>query len=99
MQPRDERPALQTRTEPVRTFESIADAIVYRWQTERDTWVSTSEVEQVRAYLAGIGVATLPLPDGSFSVAGEQRSAVGAAHLVLLGLKHLQASRKNRARF
>ena len=96
---RDERLGLHTRTDAARAFESIADAIVYRWQTERDTWVSTSEVEQARAYLAGIGVATLSLPDGSFSVEGDKPSAVGASHLVLLGLKHLQASRKTRSRF
>jgi hypothetical protein len=96
---RDERPALQTRTEAARAFESVADAIVYRWKTERDTWVSASEIEHARAYLAGIGVATLSLPDGSFAVEGEKQSTVGAAHLVLLGLKHLQASRKSRSRF
>ena len=96
---RDERLAFLTRTEAARAFESIADAIVYRWQTERDTWVSSAEVEQARAYLSGIGVATLPLPDGSFSIEGDKPGAVGAAHLVLLGLKHLQASRKTRSRF
>ena len=99
MQPHDERPTLQMRTDAARAFESIADAIVYRWQTERDTWVSTSEVEQARAYLAGIGVATCSLPDGSFSVEGDKQSAFGTAQLVLLGLKHLQASRKTRTRF
>ena len=34
-----------------RGFESIADAIMYRWSVERDTWVSTIEVEQAREYL------------------------------------------------
>jgi len=39
-------------------FEAIADAITYRWSVERDVWVSPSEVEQARSYLARVGVAT-----------------------------------------
>ena len=40
-----------------RGFESIADAIMYRWSVERDTWVSTIEVEQARDYLERSGMA------------------------------------------
>lgn len=90
---------ITTRTDAARAFEAIADAIMYRWRAERDTWVSATEVEQARAYLAGLGVASLPLPDGQFAVQGERPDTLGAPSLVLLGLRHLQASRKSRPRF
>jgi hypothetical protein len=77
-------------------FESLADAIMYRWSVERDTWVSTSEVEQVRAYLERAGMPTSELPDGQFALAGEPMSTLGAARLVLLGLRHLHAARRSR---
>ncbi len=83
----------EARTEAARGFEQIADAIMYRWSVERDTWVSTAEVQQARAYLDRIGVSTDALPDGQFAVTGPHMSTVGAARLVLLGLKHLHAAR------
>ena len=77
-------------------FESTADAIMYRWSTERDTWVSKDEVEQARAYLERQGVLTRSLPDGRFAVAGDGET-LGAAHLVLLGLRRLHTARRARA--
>ena len=88
--------ATDTRTETARGFETIADAIMYRWTCERDTWVSTAEVEQARAYLERLGVATSRLPDGQFSVGVEPMNTLGAARLVLLGLRHLHAARRIR---
>ena len=78
------------------SFEAIADGIMYRWSVERDTWVSANEIEQVRAYLDRAGIATVELPDGRFAVEKETAQALGAARLVLLGLKHLHASRRSR---
>jgi hypothetical protein len=80
-----------------RGFEAIADAIMYRWAVERDTWVSPTEIEQTRAYLERVGVATRPLPDGRFAVEGEP-NAYEAAPLVLLGLRHLHAARRGSGR-
>jgi len=77
-----------------RGFESIADAIMYRWSVERDTWVSTIEVEQARDYLERSGMAVTTLPDGRYAVAGETVDTLGAARLVLLGLRHLSAVRR-----
>ena len=77
-----------------RGFESIADAIMYRWSVERDTWVSTIEVEQAREYLERAGMAITPLPDGGYMVSGERADTVGDARLVLLGLRHLSAARR-----
>lgn len=79
-----------------RSFEVIADGIMYRWSVERDTWVSAAEVEQARAYLERSGIRTRPLPDGRFAVETEAAEALGAARLVLLGLRHLDASRRGR---
>src|SRR5262249_54340538 len=84
------------RTDAARGFERIADAIMYRWSVERDTWVSATEVEQARAYLERVGVSTDALPDGQFVVTGQRMNTVGAARLVLLGLKHLHATRRTR---
>jgi len=81
----------------VRRFEAIADTIMYRWSSERDVWVSDAEVEQARAYLARRGVNTSTLPDGRFSV-GDTASTLGAARLVLLGLRHVHAQRRSRVR-
>ena len=89
-------PGAEARRE-TRGFEAIADAIMYRWSSERDVWVSADEVEQARAYLARLGVVTSVLPDGRFSVEGESLSALGAARLVLLGLRHFHAQRRARA--
>ena len=50
------------------SFEAMADTILYRWSAERDTWVSASEVEEARAYLARQGIATSALPDGRTQV-------------------------------
>ena len=77
-----------------RNFEIIADSIMYRWSVERDTWVSTTEVQQARAYLERAGIATAPLPDGRFTVAGDAARTLEAARVVLLGLRHLHASRR-----
>jgi hypothetical protein len=85
------------RVATARTFEAIADAIMYRWSTERDTWVSPSEVEQARVYLARLGIETSPLPDGRFEVRGDTASTLEATRIVLLGLRHLHASRRTRA--
>jgi hypothetical protein len=81
-------------TRTARGFEAIADAIMYRWSVERDTWVSTIEVEQAREYLERAGMAVTPLPDGRYAVAGETVDTLGAARLVLLGLRHLSAVRR-----
>jgi hypothetical protein len=89
--------ALRGRSEAARGFEAVADAIMYRWTVERDTWVSATEVEQARAYLERAGIATTLLPDGRFAVAGQTPDTLGAARLVLLGLRHLHAARRSRA--
>ena len=74
-----------------REFEAIADSIMYRWSAERDVWVSQEEVEQARAYLARVGVST--------SSPGESTaSTLTAAHLVMVGLRHLHANRRARLR-
>ena len=79
---------------PVRpSFEAIADTIVYRWSVERDTWVSPSEIEEVRSYLAREGIATSALPDGRFALNGETSNVLGAERLVLLGLRRLRGTR------
>ena len=88
--------ATDVRAEAARGFETMADTIMYRWTVERDTWVSTREVEQARAYLERAGVPTSVLDDGTFAVAGEPADTLGAASLVLLGLKHLHAARRSR---
>jgi hypothetical protein len=77
-----------------RGFESIADAIMYRWSVERDTWVSTIEVEQARDYLERSGMAVTTTTDGRYVVAGDTADTLGAARLVLLGLRHLSAVRR-----
>jgi hypothetical protein len=77
-------------------FEAIADGIMYRWSVERDTWVSSAEVEEVRAYLARQGINTTLLPDGQYSVESDGARTVGRAHLVHLALKHLHAARRER---
>jgi hypothetical protein len=88
--------SLGGRGDTVRGFEAIADAIVYRWSVERDTWVSATEILEVRAYLERAGIGTIALPDGRFRVEGEARDALGAARLVLVGLRHLYATRRGR---
>ena len=75
-------------------FEVIADGIMHRWSTERDTWVGPNEVEQARAYLAHVGVATRPLPDGRFVIEDATATVCEASRVVLLGLQHLLASRR-----
>lgn len=77
-----------------RGFEAIADTIMYRWSVERDTWVSTIEVEHAREYLERSGMIVTRLSDGRFAVAGESADTLGAARLVLLGLRHLSAARR-----
>jgi hypothetical protein len=81
-----------------RPFETIADAIMYRWSVERDVWVSATEVVEARAYLARVGIDTTELPDGRFITAGSAAEALDAARLVLLGLRHLHAARKAASR-
>ena len=81
---------------PAEGFEAIADTIMYRWSAERDVWVSPSEVEQARAYLERVGVVTSPLPDGRFGVGGSTAATLEAARVVLLGLRHLHATRTGR---
>ena len=83
-----------SRHETTRGFEAIADGIMYRCSVERDTWVSATEVEEARAYLERLGIATTPLPDGRFAITGEAADVLGSARLVLLGLRHLHAARK-----
>jgi len=70
----------------------MADTILYRWSAERDTWVSASEVEEARAYLARQGIATSALPDGRFALQGAE-SAVEASRLILVSLRHLYERR------
>ena len=81
-----------------REFEAIADSIMYRWSAERDVWVSQEEVEQARAYLARVGVITSPLSDGRYTMGESTASTLAAAHLVMLGLRHLHAHRRTRLR-
>ena len=76
------------------TFEALADTIMYRWSVERDVWVSPSEVEQARLYLARAGVATRALPDGRYAIDGDRAAVCGPARIVLLGLRHLHANRR-----
>ena len=85
-----------TATLPAGGFEAIADTIMYRWSAERDVWVSPSEVEQARAYLQRVGVATSPLPDGRFAVGGSTAATLAATRVVLLGLRHLHSTRRGR---
>ena len=85
-----------TGTLPAEGFEAIADTIMYRWSAERDVWVSPSEVEQARLYLERVGVVTSPLPDGRFAVGGGTAATLEAARVVLLGLRHLHATRTGR---
>ena len=82
---------LDSEAEHGREFEAIADSIMYRWSAERDVWVSREEVEQARAYLARVGVSTSSL--GEITA-----STLTAAHLVMLGLRHLHAHRRTRLR-
>jgi len=88
------RPAIDS--EAARAFETSADTIMYRWAAERDVWVSPAEIAQARAYLERVGVTTAALPDGRFAVHGETAATLGAARLVLLGLRHLHARRRAR---
>lgn len=83
------------RSEVSRGFEAIADAIMYRWTVERDTWVSPTEVEHARVYLERAGISTRALPDGRFEVSGGQASVCEAAPLVMIGLRHLHATRRS----
>jgi hypothetical protein len=85
-------------SEAARAFETSAETIMYRWSAERDVWVSPAEIEQARAYLQRAGVTIVELPDGRFTVHGETAAALGAARLVLLGLRHLHARRRARPR-
>jgi len=80
-----------------REFEAIADSIMYRWSAERDVWVSREEVEQARAYLARVGVSTSSLSEGRYNLE-ETASTLAAAHLVMVGLRHLHAHRRTRLR-
>jgi len=77
-----------------RGFESIADAIMYRWSVERDTWVSSIEVEQARDYLERSGLDVTTTSDGRYVGAGDTADTLGAARLVLVGLRHLSAVRR-----
>jgi hypothetical protein len=87
----------RTRIEAARAFEAIADTIMYRWETERDVWVSTTEVNQARAYLERAGV-TASMLDGRLALGSEPADTLDAARLVLLGLRHLHAQRRTRVR-
>jgi hypothetical protein len=84
--------AADVRADGTRGFEAIADAIMYRWSVERDPWVSASEFDQARAYLqrAGVDVGRL------HGVTGETADTLEAARVVLLGLRHLHATRQRR---
>ena len=73
-------------------FDAVAKAIMYRWTAERDTRVSAAEVEQAREYLTRKGVWTTALAEGRFAVHGAVAS-VDAAHVVLLGLRHVVHAR------
>ena len=75
-----------------RSFEEAARSIMYRWAVERDTWVSTTEVAEARAFLQAIGIVTTELPDGRFAL-GEEESAVEASRLILVSLRHLYERR------
>jgi len=81
-----------TPTKSSRPFEEAARAIMYRWTTERDTWVSTEEIAEARAFLQAIGIATTELPDGRFALQGTE-SAVEASRLILVSLRHLYERR------
>ena len=82
---------------PIRPgFETIADAIMYRWAVERDTWVAPREVEEARAYLDRVGVTSRALPDGLYELTGEVATVCEATQLVLIGLRRLHASRRTR---
>jgi hypothetical protein len=91
--------AAGTRTVVTRGFEAIADAIMYRWRIERDTWVSPTEIEHTRAYLLAVGITTTALPDGRFAIEGEDTRAYDPAPLVMVGLRHLHAARRGTRKF
>lgn len=85
--------AIDLRAEAARGFEAVADTIMYRWSVERDTWVSTSEVDQARAYLERAGVDVARLPHAT-PTPGEAANTLDASRLVLLGLRYLHAARR-----
>ena len=78
---------------PGGAFAAGAEAILYRWAVERDVSTTAAEVESVRAYLQTRGILTSALPDGRFQVADATARTLDAAHLVLLGLRHVVAAR------
>jgi hypothetical protein len=85
--------AVDLRAEAARGFEAVADMIMYRWAVERDTWVSTREVDQARAYLERAGVDLGRLPHAA-ATAGEITNTLEASRVVLLGLRHLHVARR-----
>jgi len=78
----------------VREFEALANTIMHRWATERDLWVSPSEVREARAYLASHGVRSRERTDGTFEIGDEDAQSYDAARLVLLGLRRVHAARR-----
>lgn len=86
-------------TDTARAFETMADTIMYRWSAERDVWVSNEELAQARSYLARLGVTTADVPEAKVAGDGDIAStALAAARVVLLGLRHLHAQRRSRPR-
>jgi hypothetical protein len=94
---RDERGTLSSQGSGSKGFERIADAIMYRWTVERDTWLAPREIEEARAYLDRVGITTRVLPDGQYEIAGGEVATVcEATQLVLIGLRRVLAARRAR---
>jgi hypothetical protein len=79
------------------SFEQLAPGIMYRWSAERDVSITAEEMEQSRAYLRQLGIATTPLPDGRFLLDAAGTTIEGA-RLVLLSFRHCVARRVERRR-
>ena len=84
------------------SFEQSVPLILDRWTAERNTSVTEAELTQAREYLRRRGIGVHPVDGGRrrplrgaevrFVVDGA-RHAVEAAHVVLIGVRHLAGAR------
>ncbi len=68
-------------------FEAIADAIVYRWIVERDTWIAPSELTAARDYLATTGARSRACPDGSVVLEGAPAAPLTPAQVFVAAFR------------